>query len=303
MFKNLTLHVPGYTVLDDLEVAKRAGYDGLEVKIEEIARLVREKSIDYVEDIFAEAGVVVGGWCLPSPWIEDFKYVVPRWEDVEFTWRGGEERQENLLRALPGLARISQQLGCRWAYTWILTFSDERDYAENFDWHVKQLRPLVNILKDFDVRLGLEWQAPLKNLREGRRYDFIDNMGSMLELCRQIESGKGSVGLLVDSWHWHLSGGTLEDLQSLRGEQVAYVHICDAPPGIEPTEQIDLVREVCGETGVIDLVGFLKSLQQISFDGPITPSVPGAKSLEGLSTLEEATVNCRSLERLWREMA
>ena len=303
MFKNLTLHVPDYTVFDDLQVAKNAGYDGLEVKIEEIARLVREKSIDYVEDCFAEAEIAVGGWCLPSPWIEDFKYVVPRWEDVELTWRGGEERQDNLLRALPNLARISQQLGCRWAYTWILTFSDDRDYAENFDWHVQQLRPVVEILKDFDVRLGLEWQAPLKNLRKGRRYDFIEDMSGMLELCREIEVGKDSVGLLVDSWHWHLSGGTLEDLQSLRAEQVAYVHICDAPAGIAPAEQIDLVREVCGETGVIDLVGFLKCLQQIGFDGPITPSVPGSKSLEGLSTLEEARANCESLEKLWRKIA
>lgn len=62
------------------------------IDIQEIAGLVREKSLEYVKDRFAKAGLVVGGWCLPSPWKEDYECVSPRWEDVELTWRGGEEK-------------------------------------------------------------------------------------------------------------------------------------------------------------------------------------------------------------------
>ena len=299
MFKNLTLHDPNTTVVEDLQIAKNAGYDGLEVHIEEIAELVQEKSIDYVKDLFADAGMIVGGWCLPSPWIEDYEYVSPSWEDVKLTWRGGEEKYRNLLNSLPDLAKISQELGCKRAYTWILAFSDERDFDENFEWHVKQLRPIVDILKDFDCQLGLEWQAP-KTLLDGRKFKFIMDMKGMLELCKEIEVGKDNVGLLIDSWHWHLSHGRVDDILNLRAEQVTYIHICDAPTGIPMDEQIDLVRAVSGETGVIDLVGFLKSLDQIGYDGPVTPSVPGSKTLEGLSTQEEAKVNCDSLVKLWQ---
>jgi len=299
MYKNLRVDDPKTTVIEGLKIAKATGYEGIEVNMEEIAQLVQERSIDYVKSLFSDAGITIGGWLLPSAWKEDYKYVSPSWEDVKFTWRGGERQLQNLLKALPDFAKIGQELGCGRVYTWILTFSDEMDYDDNFRWHVERLHPVVDILRDFNCRLGLEWQAP-KTLRKGRKYEFIKDMKGTLELCREIEAGRGSVGLLLDSWHWYLSNGTLEDIRKLKAQQVVYVHICDAPPGIPMDRQIDLVRSVPGETGVIDLIGFLKCLEEIGYDGPVTPSVPGSKTLEGLSLQEEAQVNCNALVKLWQ---
>jgi sugar phosphate isomerase/epimerase len=39
-----------------------------------------------------------------------------------------------------------------------------------------------------------------------------------------------SHGLLLDCWHWYTSGATLDDLAQVRGAQVIYVHVNDAPP-------------------------------------------------------------------------
>jgi sugar phosphate isomerase/epimerase len=90
-----------------------------------------------------------------------------------------------------------------------------------------------------------------------------------------------NVGLLLDCWHWYTSHGTLEELHTLRPEQVVYVHVNDAPSGIPVDEQLDHVRALPGETGVIDIAGFLGVLQSIGYDGPVVPE-PFKKELNAL---------------------
>ena len=125
-------------------------------------------------------------------------------------------------------------------------------------------------------------------------------MNEILELIREID--QDNVGLLLDSWHWYTSYGTLDDIRNLRskGVEVIYVHMNDAPAGIPVDEQMDFVREVPGETGVIDLVGFLKGLKEVGYDGPVTPSTPGSKILKGMSLQEAAQVCYAALVKLWR---
>jgi sugar phosphate isomerase/epimerase len=80
-----------------------------------------------------------------------------------------------------------------------------------------------------------------------------------------------NVGLLVDCWHWYTSHGTIADLKSLEEKQVVYVHVNDAPRDVEVDKQIDNVRALPGETGVIDIAGFLRALKEIGYDGPVIP--------------------------------
>ncbi len=51
---------------------------------------------------------------------------------------------------------------------------------------------------------------------------------------------------------------------------VVTVHINDAPKHLGPDEQLDNVRALPGETGLLDVTGFLQALQQIGYDGPVT---------------------------------
>src|SRR5205085_2780120 len=110
------------------------------------------------------------------------------------------------------------------------------------------------------------------------KYPFIHTMADMLAMARDIEP---NVGILLDAWHWYTSHGTLQDLQKLRPEQVVYVHVNDAPRDVEVDQQIDNVRDLPGATGVIDIAGFLRTLKQIGYDGPVTPE-PFKKELNNL---------------------
>jgi sugar phosphate isomerase/epimerase len=77
-----------------------------------------------------------------------------------------------------------------------------------------------------------------------------------------------NLGLLVDCWHWYTSGGSTMDLASIPVEQVVHVHINDAPQ-VPRDEQIDNVRLLPGASGVIDIIGFMKTLGAIGYDGPV----------------------------------
>ncbi|MBI4530875.1 MAG: sugar phosphate isomerase/epimerase [Candidatus Latescibacteria bacterium] len=280
MFMNLSPGAIGIraTLDEAIDLAKATGFQGIDLNIREVAELVEKTSIDHVTSLFKEAGVRPGGWGLPV------------------NWRGDEGTYQADLQALPGLAEVGAKIGCTQVPTWVLSFSDELPFRENFEWHVKRFRPVAQILKDHGCRLGLEFLGP-KTIRNGHRYEFIHTVWGMLDLCSTI--GTGNVGLLLDAWHWYTSHGTIQLLRNLRAENVVYVHINDAPRGIPVDEQIDNVRELSGATGVIDLVGFLTSLQKIGYDGPVTPE-PFNKRVNEMEASEAARVTYEALAGVWR---
>ncbi|MFQ6095953.1 MAG: sugar phosphate isomerase/epimerase family protein, partial [Candidatus Bathyarchaeia archaeon] len=226
-----------------------------------------------------ENGLKLGGWVLP----------------VNF--RGDEKTYRRDLEELPDYAEIAEELGCRRVFTWILPFSDELSFDENFEFHVERLRPVAEILEDHRCHLGLEFVGT-RTVRVGHKYEFIYTMDGVLRLCKAI--GTKNLGVLLDSWHWYATYGTLDQLRKLKGEQVIYVHINDAPAGISIEEQIDNVRCLPGETGVIDLVGFLKALKEIQYEGPVTPE-PFSKKLTEMSVTEAVKLTGESLDKVWKE--
>ena len=146
--------------------------------------------------------------------------------------------------------------------------SDDLTFRENFRFHVDRLRPIAEILGEHGCRLGLEHIGP-RTLRDGKKYGFIYTQAGMLALTEAI--GTGNVGLLLDAWHWYTGLGTESDLRSLTNDDVVYVHVNDAPAGVDIADQIDNQRALPSETGVIDLVTFLKVMKDIGYDGPVTP--------------------------------
>lgn len=281
MFKNLNLSNIGVRtpLYEAAKLAKAADFRGMDIDINEVASLVKTKSFGHVKNILANASLRFGGWELPLRWKEEDEAVF----------------QADLVQ-LPGLASVGWQLGCVRVFTWVLPYSDKRPFKENFDWHVTRLQSIAETLKDHGCRLGLEFVGT-KSFRAHHKYEFIYTMEGMLELCDSI--GTGNVGLLLDSWHWYTSHGTVDDLKQLTAKEVVYVHINDAPPDIPHDEQIDTVRCLPGETGVINLVSFLVSLREIDYDGPVTPE-PFSKKLKEMPVSKAVQTVGKALNRVWQ---
>jgi sugar phosphate isomerase/epimerase len=121
----------------------------------------------------------------------------------------------------------------------------------------------------------------------------------MMDLARAI--GTGNVGLLLDAWHLYTSGGEVADLDSITAEDIVLVHVNDAPPGIALDKQIDRVRRLPMETGVIYLPEFMRKLDQLRYDGPVVAE-PFSKRLDEIAAhdpVAAARMTAEALGRLW----
>jgi len=118
----------------------------------------------------------------------------------------------------------------------------------------------------------------------------------MMELVTAI--GTDNVGLLLDSWHWYTSHGTVEELSQLSNKDIVHVHVNDAPSGIAVDQQVDNRRGLPVTTGVIDMKGFVNALVKIGYDGPVEVE-PFDQELRKLEPDAAVQKTAESLDRVW----
>lgn len=275
------LGIRGLSLAEAIDLTRESGFAALAFNARQVADAVDQQGAEAVRQMFADAGVRPGHWNLPV------------------AWRDEEDRWQDDLRELPRLAAAARAIGAPRTATYMPSGSDERPYLENFDWHVARLRPIAEVLHAEGCRIGLEYIGP-KTFRAAFRHEFIHTLPQTLELIAAI--GVDNVGLMLDSWHLFASGGTLDDLDRLTNAQIVVVHVNDAPPGIPWDEQIDTVRALPMETGVLDLAGFMGKVQDIGYDGPVMPE-PFSQRVSDLAAtdpLAAAREAARSMNALWQ---
>jgi sugar phosphate isomerase/epimerase len=282
MLKMLGLHrigLPGRTIPDAIDMARTAGFDAITFEIREAASLADQHGFKYLHELFSTKQVLPGSWNLPVSLREPEQYKAD-------------------LAELPRLAALAVELGCSRVTTGIMPGSDERTYDENFTFYVEMLRPVAETLKAAGCRLGIEFIGP-KTLRAQFKYEFIYSMAGMLELARSI--GAGNVGLLLDIWHLYTAGESVDDIDALTADDVIVVHVNDAPAGVPRDEQIDNVRALPLETGLLDIVPFMTKLVAIGFDGPVMPE-PFSQRIDDLAASDPAAAvseTAKSMNKLW----
>ena len=284
MYKNLNTGAIGIkcTWLEGLDLAQQAGFAGADLSLTEAQAFAAEHGAAAVKAEYGRRGLHVGGWGLPV------------------NWRASETEFIESLGKLPAQAKLAADLGCFRTSTWVLSFSDELTRQEHYDRVCRRFRICAEVLRDYGHRLGLEFIGP-RTLRAGRKHGFVYSMDGMLTLCNAI--GTGNVGLLFDGWHWYTSQSTLDDVRQLAAEDVVYVHINDAPANVDVLDQIDNVRCLPGETGVIPNGALLRALAGIGYDGPVTvePFSARLREIAAADPLEAAKLTKASLDQVFQE--
>ena len=187
MYKTLSpgaIGIRGISLADSLQLAQRAGFQGLDFNIVEAAQLAADGGPQRVAHLFEKAGLRYGSWGLPVDWQGD-------------GWRDD-------VAELPRYAELAAELGALRTSTWCPPTSSERDFDANFAWHQERFAAIAQALLPFGIRFGIEFIGP-QSLRPPHQHDFIYNMGGMLNMAAAI--GTGNVGLLLDAWHLFTSGG------------------------------------------------------------------------------------------------
>ncbi len=195
--------------------------------------------------------------------------------------------------ALPDVAKGLQQAGVTRMNTWIMPRHDTLTYMENFKQHATRLREIGTILADHNIRFGLEYVGPL-TLRSQWKYTFVHSLKELRELLASID--RSNVGIVLDSFHWYTAHETVEDLLTIKNEEVVACDLNDVPEGRTRDEQIDGQRMLPAATGMIDIKSFLQALVSIGYDGPVRAE-PFNKELNELPNEAAVSATSRAMLR------
>lgn len=276
MYKTLSpgaIGIRGLSLSESLKLASETGFAGLDFSIQEAVALGAANA----RALFEDAGVKYGAWGMPVRWLSD-------------DWRDD-------LAQLRRYAEAGAEMGALRTSTWCPPSSAEREFDDNFAWHLERFGAIAEALNEYGIRFGIEFIGP-QSLRPPDKHGFIYTMEGMLEMAAAI--GTGNVGLLLDAWHLYTSGGSLDDLDKISNADIVNVHVNDAPEGLTMAEYNDHDRRLPGETGVIDLAGFMGKLGALGYDGPVTPEPFSARVNAMDDPLEAASLTAEYMDRLWK---
>ncbi len=143
---------------------------------------------------------------------------------------------------------------------------------------LSDLRTGASVLADAGVRTALEF-AP---------YGGLPTLSDAIAVCSAV--GWERCGLLVDTWHFFRSDEPWALLRSLDRDQIALVHVNDAPAVEHDLVYESRFRRVPPGSGVFGLAEFSAALAETGYDGVLSvevlssalrrrPPVDGARNL------------------------
>lgn len=218
---------------EKLRLAVAGSFEGVDIDIEEVTLLSEKNSIAYVKGMIDSFSIKTGAWALP------------------FSLDAEDKVYSEALKQLERYAQTAKELSASLALA-----SFHLTDKIKFSLYEERLKGVSEILSRYGCRIGID-------VIDGSGTDIS---GKVVELCGGVRSG--NAGIVLNSRHWHLAGGSIEELKHTAEKKVFYVKIGDVS-----TNNLS-GRYLPGETGVVDLPSFLKVLAEINYHGPVTPEMP-----------------------------
>lgn len=280
MYKNFSVEALGIsgTPSEVIELVLSYGFKGLDLDIVDFASQVKAGGLAKARRLYDSARLRLASFRLPVEWHED------------------PDRLKDDLAALPAYLEIAKELGCTRTITTIEPAGDMRPFHENFEFHRRRLGELAAAVAPYGIRLGIEFLAPASH-RQGRAFQFIQTVDQVLLLFKSILGT--NIGLVLDTWHWHLGGGTIDQIRSLGGDKIIAVYLSDCDPGVTAANASESSRHLPGQTGVIDPVALLTTLGELRYDGPVTPN-PGKGTLSGQGRDKIVKAASAAIDQAWK---
>jgi sugar phosphate isomerase/epimerase len=137
-----------------------------------------------------------------------------------------------------------------------------------------RIAAVAEVLQKSKIRLGMEFLG-VQQFRMGRAGGPPPNLfiWTLPETVALAKDCGANVGVILDVWHWHHSGGTVAEITATEKDRIVHVHVSDAKA--QPPEEVrDNARLMPGE-GTIDLLGFFQALKKIGYVDGVSPEPLG----------------------------
>jgi sugar phosphate isomerase/epimerase len=195
-------------------------------------------------------------------------------------------------------AAFSAAIGCR-NFQLVLPAASPPGLAKQERWKAvrDRLTAISGVLAKHGIRLGLEFLGPLIfRSRPGTGEPFVWTLADTVKLAAECGS---NIGVTLDAWHWHHSGGTVADILATAASRIVHVHVSDARQ-MAPEAVLDHMRLLPGE-GIIDLAGFFGALEKIGYRGGVAPETIGPRIPDSMPPEDSARLALQSTASVMRK--
>lgn len=222
----------------DLQAAKAAGFDYLEIWAAKLRRFLKERSPAELKDLFAEAGLSP----LSINSIEHITFREPPAYDA-------------IKRECEELSRIAAAVGCPCIVVVPGRLPQGGATRENvIAVSSKVLTELCDISSAHNVALAFEFL--------GQSDCSVPTLDLAAEIVREVN--RKDLGLVIDSFHFYAGNSTFAMIESLDPDMIRIFHINDAED--LPREQLEDRHRLLPGLGILPLDQMLSSFRKIGYD-------------------------------------
>lgn len=283
MYRSLNVETLGITGRQSelIELALSYRFKGLDIDIEAFARQVESRGQEYATRCLDSAnkrtGLTIGVWQLPVSWTAD------------------EARLKAQMMRLPALANVAKSINATRCVTVIPPGSNDLQLKESFDFYAAKLNEIGELLAPHGISLGVGFSAA-----EEARKKFENQAVYQAETLKTLLSmvHADNVGFYLDTWNWHLGGGTIDQAVALGADKIVAISVADVPAGVDAST-IKLNQRLMPTTeGVIAHTDLLNRLHEAEFEGPVTPT-PSTSQYKGITRDKLVKLAAESLRSVW----
>ncbi len=237
-----------------LEIALTNRFKGIDVDVTDLTKRAKISTVEnackyLVSAVGSSAKLLIGGF------------------EVPVRWRGSEADFQADINDLGNAAEVCKLIGATLAHTTVLASSKDLPLPENFKFHLERLSTLGRALAKHNLRLAIGFQAAAEFRPEGE-FQFLHQATAILELLSGIQ--EKNVGLMLDTWNWHVGGGKLEQVKDLK-DRLFSVRLADVAADADLSKIAANERLLPGEGGAVDIPSYLTTLSEMEFAGPVAP--------------------------------
>lgn len=222
-------------LLEKVRIAGRLGFDAVELWTDEITEFESHSSLGELKRIVSDAGLRVASVIALGGWLDtDDKAYHTALDECRRRMDQAAALGSPIIVASPPQPPVEHALA------------------------VERYSELLRLGRRHGVKPALEFLGFVESIYT------VASARSIAEATRDPDAT-----IVADVYHMLRGGGSLDELSTLRGDQIAIFHIDDMPAKPPFREQTDYDRVMLGE-GVVDLPKVIADLRKIDYQGALS---------------------------------
>lgn len=225
-------------LLTDIEAARAAGFDCLEIWAAKLRKFLGGGGTTAELKVALDAAGVA-------------PYSINSIEHVTFRDAGAHLR---IIEECEELCRVAAEIGCPYVVVVPGLLPEGVGREGVIEESVRVLSEMAGVAEGYGVGLAFEFL--------GQPRCSVQTLALADEIVSRV--GRADVGLVIDSFHFHAGGSTIESIDALDPERLFIFHINDAED--LPVERLEDRHRLLPGLGILPLREIVGALRRIGYD-------------------------------------